>query len=124
MLGEDNGHFLPVQVALGPEADGWVAINKGLKTGDRVVESAQFLLYSESQFQSVKARMLGGNTASTTSAAPGVGISQPQNMTQGRKSSALAAPAGNAGAPPTPTASSGPSAMAGMNRGQGGKSHD
>ncbi|MEB8532806.1 efflux RND transporter periplasmic adaptor subunit, partial [Acidithiobacillus ferriphilus] len=25
MLGEDNGHFLPVQVALGPEADGWVA---------------------------------------------------------------------------------------------------
>ena len=124
MLGEDNGHFLPVQVALGPEADGWVAINKGLKTGDRVVESAQFLLYSESQFQSVKARMLGGNTASTTSAAPGVGISQPQNMTQGRKSSALAAPAGNAGAPPTPTASSGPSAMAGVNRGQGGKSHD
>ncbi len=124
MLGEDNGHFLPVQVALGPEADGWVAINKGLKTGDRVVESAQFLLYSESQFQSVKARMLGGNTASTTSAAPGVGVSQPQNMTQGRKSSALAAPAGNAGAPPTPPASSGPSAMAGMNMGQGGKSHD
>ena len=124
MLGEDNGHFLPVQVALGPEADGWVAIDKGLKTGDRVVESAQFLLYSESQFQSVKARMLGGNTASTTSAAPGVGVSQPQNMTQGRKSSALAAPAGNAGAPPTPPASSGPSAMAGMNMGQGGKSHD
>ncbi|MDD5004366.1 MAG: efflux RND transporter periplasmic adaptor subunit, partial [Acidithiobacillus sp.] len=60
MLGENGGHFLPVQVALGPEADGWVAINKGLKTGDRVVESAQFLLYSESQFQSVKARMLGG----------------------------------------------------------------
>ncbi|CDQ08949.1 Putative copper efflux transporter, RND family, MFP subunit CusB [Acidithiobacillus ferrivorans] len=120
MLGEGQGHFLPVQVALGPEADGWVAIDKGLKAGDRVVESAQFLLYSESQFQSVKARMLGG----TTSAAPGTGISQPQNMTQGRKPPASAAPAGNAGAPPTPPASSGPGVMVGMNRGQGGKSHD
>ncbi|AEM47073.1 efflux transporter, RND family, MFP subunit [Acidithiobacillus ferrivorans SS3] len=120
MLGEGQGHFLPVQVALGPEADGWVAIDKGLKTGDRVVESAQFLLYSESRFQSVKARMLGG----TTSAAPGTGISQPQNMTQGRKPPASAAPAGNAGAPPTPPASSGPGVMVGMNRGQGGKSHD
>ncbi|MBU2722321.1 efflux RND transporter periplasmic adaptor subunit, partial [Acidithiobacillus ferridurans] len=51
MMGEGQGHFLPVQVALGPETDGWVAIDKGLKVGDRVVESAQFLLYSESQFQ-------------------------------------------------------------------------
>ncbi|MEY2334465.1 efflux RND transporter periplasmic adaptor subunit [Acidithiobacillus ferrianus] len=72
MLGEGQGHFLPVQVALGAEADGWVAIDQGLKTGDRVVESAQFLLYSESQFQSVKARMLGGNTASTQSAMAGM----------------------------------------------------
>ncbi|WP_215843613.1 efflux RND transporter periplasmic adaptor subunit [Acidithiobacillus montserratensis] len=63
MLRENDGHFLPVQVALGPEADGWVAINKGLKLGDQVVENAQFLLYSESQFQSVKARMLGTNDA-------------------------------------------------------------
>jgi Cu(I)/Ag(I) efflux system membrane fusion protein len=72
MLGEGQGHFLPVQVALGVEADGWVAIDKGLKAGDRVVESAQFLLYSESQFQSVKARMLGGNTAPTKSAMTGM----------------------------------------------------
>ena len=76
MLGENDGHFLPVQVALGPEADGWVAINKGLKTGDRVVESAQFLLYSESQFQSVKARMLGGSTIPTKSAMAGMNMGQ------------------------------------------------
>ncbi len=74
MLGEGQGHFLPVEVALGAEADGWVAIDQGLKTGDRVVESAQFLLYSESQFQSVKARMLGGNTASTRSAMAGMNM--------------------------------------------------
>lgn len=126
MLGEGQGHFLPVEVALGPEADGWVAIDKGLKTGDRVVESAQFLLYSESQFQSVKARMLGGNTAPTKSAMPGSGNSQSQNsgLTQGREPPAPAAPAGDAGAPPTPPASSGPGAMAGMNMGQGGQPHD
>lgn len=63
MLAQGQGHFLPVQVALGPEADGWVEIRHGLKAGERVVESAQFLLYSESRFQSVKARMLGGNLA-------------------------------------------------------------
>ncbi|MHB8247567.1 MAG: efflux RND transporter periplasmic adaptor subunit [Acidithiobacillus sp.] len=126
MLGEGQGHFLPVQVALGPEADGWVAIDKGLKAGDRVVESAQFLLYSESQFQSVKARMLGGNTAPSKSAMPGSGNSQPQNndLTQGREPPAPAAPAGNTGAPPTPPASSGPGAMAGMNMGQGSQPHD
>ena len=123
MLGEGQGHFLPVEVALGPEADGWVAIDKGLKTGDRVVESAQFLLYSESQFQSVKARMLGGNTAPTKSAMPGSGNSRSQHsgLTPGREPPA---PAGDASAPPTPPASSGPGTKAGMNMGQGGQSHD
>ncbi len=61
MLAQGEGHFLPVQVALGAQADGWVEVRAGLKAGEQVVESAQFLLYSESQFQSVKARMLGGN---------------------------------------------------------------
>ena len=78
MLARSGGHFLPVQVALGPEANGWVVIARGLKAGDQVVESAQFLLYSESQFQSVKARMLGGQSdtrgasgMSATGAIPG-----------------------------------------------------
>ena len=61
ILAQGEGHFLPVQVALGAQADGWVEVRDGLKAADQVVESAQFLLYSESQFQSVKARMLGGN---------------------------------------------------------------
>ena len=61
ILAQGDGHFLPAQVALGAQADGWVEVREGLKAGEQVVESAQFLLYSESQFQSVKARMLGGN---------------------------------------------------------------
>jgi Cu(I)/Ag(I) efflux system membrane fusion protein len=63
MLSQKQGHFLPVELALGPEADGWTAVTNGLKIGEEVVDNAQFLLYSASQFQNVKARMLGGNSA-------------------------------------------------------------
>ena len=109
MLAQAQGHFLPVQVALGPEANGWVAILKGLKAGDRVVESAQFLLYSESQFQSVKARMLGGNTGPGAGAMPGM---PPASSPQARP----VAP------PPAAPASAG--SMAGMNMAPAGASHD
>ncbi|MDA8095750.1 MAG: efflux RND transporter periplasmic adaptor subunit [Betaproteobacteria bacterium] len=61
MVAQGEGHFLPVQVALGAQADGWIQVRHGLRAGEAVVQNAQFLLYSESQFQSVKARMLGSN---------------------------------------------------------------
>ena len=113
MLAQDQGHFLPVQVALGPEANGWVTILNGLKAGDRVVESAQFLLYSESQFQSVKARMLGGNTGpgpvSTAGAMPGI----PPSST----------PQTSPAAPP-PAAPTSAGSMTGMNMAPAGASHD
>ncbi|MHB1566336.1 MAG: efflux RND transporter periplasmic adaptor subunit [Acidiferrobacter sp.] len=70
MVGQKYGHFLPVQVALGPATGGWIAVDRGLKAGDRVVDNAQFLLYSESEFQSVKARLLGGNTGSAAHVVP------------------------------------------------------
>lgn len=79
ILAHGHGHFLPVQVALGPQADGWVEIRKGLKAGDKVVESAQFLLYSESQFQSVKARMLGSDTTPKQGA-----MTEPAPLSQNR----------------------------------------
>ncbi|MHB1942726.1 MAG: efflux RND transporter periplasmic adaptor subunit [Acidiferrobacteraceae bacterium] len=105
MLGESQGHFLPVQVTLGPEAGGWVEIRRGIKAGDQVVDNAQFLLYSESQFQSVRVRMLGGNT----------GRSQVQEKP-------TPAGQGNSRATPAPPARSG--TMAGMGKGQGGHPHD
>ncbi len=113
MLAQAQGHFLPVQVALGPEANGWVAILKGLKAGDRVVESAQFLLYSESQFQSVKARMLGGNTG------PGAAPAADAMPGMPPASSPQASPV----APP-PAAPASAGSMAGMNMDQEGASHD
>jgi Cu(I)/Ag(I) efflux system membrane fusion protein len=113
MLALGQGHFLPVQVALGPQADGWTAIAKGLRAGDRVVESAQFLLYSESQFQSVKARMLGGNTS--LDAVPPGGTAPGMPIPGGAQDRAVAPPVL---APPTA------GSMAGMNMTATGDSHD
>ena len=102
MLQQAAGHFLPVQVQVGPTADGWTAIPHGLHAGDKVVDNAQFLLYSESQFQSVQARMLGGNPSSKHAA-----------QSAAKNSSAVAA------AHKTSSASG---SMAGMHMGGGG--HD
>ena len=126
MLAQAGGHFLPVQVALGPEANGWVVIARGLKAGDQVVESAQFLLYSESQFQSVKARMLGAqpNTRGTsgmpaTGAMPGMPpASDPQANVAGPMPARMPAPMATPTATPParPAAAPPPDAgsMAGM----------
>ncbi len=58
MVGSGRGHFVPVQVALGPSNRGWTVVRRGLAAGQKVVDAAQFLLYSESQLQAVQARML------------------------------------------------------------------
>ena len=63
MIGSGRGHFVPVQVVLGPSSRGWTVIRRGLTAGEKVVDAAQFLLYSESQFQAVQARMLPVPTA-------------------------------------------------------------
>ncbi|HET9122397.1 MAG TPA: efflux RND transporter periplasmic adaptor subunit [Acidiferrobacteraceae bacterium] len=63
MQATGHGHFLPTQVRLGASSGGWVQVRRGLSEGDRVAESAQFLLYAESQLQQVRARMLGPTPA-------------------------------------------------------------
>ncbi len=63
MIGGAHGHFVPTQVELGPSNRGWTVIRRGLTAGDRVVDAAQFLLYSESQFQAVQTRMLSSPPA-------------------------------------------------------------
>lgn len=65
MVATGGGHFVPTEVALGPQSQGWVAVRQGLRRGDRVAESAQFLLYAESQLQQIVPRMLGPVAAST-----------------------------------------------------------
>jgi Cu(I)/Ag(I) efflux system membrane fusion protein len=58
-LGE--GRFQPREVTVGREAGGWVEILEGLKEGDAIVTSAQFLIDSESNLRAAIAQLRGGD---------------------------------------------------------------
>ena len=55
MLVEDAGRYRPVEVQLGQESDGKIAIVKGLDEGQKVVTSGQFLLDSEASLKGIVA---------------------------------------------------------------------
>lgn len=52
-----EGYFEPRRVKLGPEAGGYYAIQSGLKPGEKVVTSANFILDSESRLKGAFANM-------------------------------------------------------------------
>lgn len=52
-----NGHFQPLEVSSGREADGHTEIISGLQEGQQVVASGQFLIDSEANLTGVLARM-------------------------------------------------------------------
>lgn len=56
MLAEDQGRFRPVEVRLGPESNGKVAVLQGLSEGQQVVASGQFLIDSEASLRGVEVR--------------------------------------------------------------------
>jgi RND family efflux transporter MFP subunit len=68
-LGE--GKFLPREVKLGPQGQGMVEIKSGLREGEEIVTSGQFLIDSESNLKQAIARM--EETPSTAVAAPEAG---------------------------------------------------
>ncbi|MBH3417624.1 MULTISPECIES: efflux RND transporter periplasmic adaptor subunit [Pseudomonas] len=55
MLAEDQGRFRPVEVVLGQESGGQVAVLQGLQAGQRVVTSGQFLIDSEASLKGIEA---------------------------------------------------------------------
>ena len=57
MVAEDSGKFSPVEVEAGIESDNQTEIKRGLKLGQRVVVSAQFLIDSEASLKGVEARL-------------------------------------------------------------------
>jgi membrane fusion protein, copper/silver efflux system len=57
MLAEDNGGFRPAEVQIGIESGGQTEIKQGLKAGQRVVVSSQFLLDSEASLRGLEARL-------------------------------------------------------------------
>jgi membrane fusion protein, copper/silver efflux system len=57
MLDEGGGHFRPVEVEIGVDSGGQTEVKRGLKAGQRVVVSSQFLLDSEASLKGVEARL-------------------------------------------------------------------
>ena len=68
MLAEEGGRFRPVEVDAGIESAGQTEIRRGLKLGQRVVVSAQFLIDSEASLKGLEAR-LNNEPAATAPAA-------------------------------------------------------
>lgn len=52
-----GGHFRPREIKVGPEIGGYFAVHEGLKPGERVVTSAQFLIDSESNLHEALSAM-------------------------------------------------------------------
>ena len=57
MLAEEGGRFRPVDVEIGIESAGQTEIKRGLRLGQRVVVSSQFLIDSEASLKGVEARL-------------------------------------------------------------------
>ncbi len=71
LVAMDGGRYWPVEVKLGQEGDGKVAILAGLEDGQKVVVSGQFLIDSEASLRGVVARLNGGKEEDSGAAKAG-----------------------------------------------------
>lgn len=62
MLALPEGRYQPAQVRIGREAGGRTEILAGLREGERIVASGQFLIDSEASLSGVAARSIGGTS--------------------------------------------------------------
>lgn len=63
ILSAGEGRFVPREVRLGPEGEGFVQVLEGLSDGDEVVTSAQFLIDSESNLREAIQKMIAARRA-------------------------------------------------------------
>ncbi|MHB8877759.1 MAG: efflux RND transporter periplasmic adaptor subunit, partial [Myxococcaceae bacterium] len=66
-----RGYFEPREVRLGNSAEGFVEVREGLRAGERIVTSSQFLIDSESNLRSALGTMAGPDGSGAPSP-PGV----------------------------------------------------
>jgi Cu(I)/Ag(I) efflux system membrane fusion protein len=70
MLAEDEGRFRPVEVTTGLESGGQTEIASGLRAGQRVVLSGQFLIDSEANLRGLEVRLNEPSRQHTAGAEP------------------------------------------------------
>jgi Cu(I)/Ag(I) efflux system membrane fusion protein/cobalt-zinc-cadmium efflux system membrane fusion protein len=70
IVAEDGGRFTPREVQLGSEGEGQVEIVTGLREGERVVTSGQFLIDSESSLREAVQKLLAARAAGEASQPP------------------------------------------------------
>lgn len=89
-----NGYFEPREVKLGAAGDGYVEILDGIKQGEEVVTSSQFLLDSEANLRSALGAMQGTSPPAHSQESPGVygGSGQQPGTPQQPKSPAPQSP--------------------------------
>lgn len=59
IVAHPNGYFAPAEIHVGPPSDDFYPLLSGLKEGDTVVSSAQFLIDSETNLQAAMQSMIG-----------------------------------------------------------------
>lgn len=80
----DGGHFEPRTVVLGPRSENdMYAVLSGLKEGEQIVTSGQFLLDSESQLREAIQKMSRPGMETQTSTVPSMTLQSPGDMTNG-----------------------------------------
>jgi RND family efflux transporter MFP subunit len=86
-LDAGGGHYVPREIQVGPRAGDDLVVLSGLKAGDRIVTSANFLLDSESQIESAMNDFAPPSSASapTTGAAQSAQIDLSTNPATPRK---------------------------------------
>ena len=93
ILALGDGHFRPREIKLGAQAGNYFEVLSGLQEGDRVVDSAEFLINSESALESAFNKMTWQPESAGTQATPSAGGTERKGMT-------MPAPQGSAGKEP------------------------
>ena len=84
MTAQEGGKFLPADVETGAEANGMVEIRTGLKRGQKVVVSGQFLIDSDASLKGTANRMAGDAGAPTPTPTPTPTPPGPRHHAEGR----------------------------------------
>lgn len=74
MLALDKGRYRPAEVQAGREAGGDTEILAGLREGEKIIASGQFLIDSEASLSGIAARPIGGAASTTTPARPAASL--------------------------------------------------